>query len=92
MQAYLVIGALLSLAATSVVAYDSHVYGADVSDPVSEADFRCLNSNNLTFVIIRVRRGPFIYFFFPLDLAIWLLGSCHERNHCSHGSCITTGF
>ncbi len=48
--ALVVVAALVSHAA----AFDSTVYGMDVSDPVDQATFQCLKADNLTFVIIRV--------------------------------------
>ena len=48
--ALVVVAALVSHAA----AFDSTVYGMDVSDPVDQATFQCLKADNLTFVVIRV--------------------------------------
>jgi hypothetical protein len=47
--------ALLALFAAAA-AFDAHVYGVDVSEPVSESAFRCLKDANLTFAVVRVRR------------------------------------
>jgi predicted O-methyltransferase YrrM len=49
--------ALLALAAllAAAAAFDAHVYGVDVSEPVSESAFRCLKDANLTFAVVRVR-------------------------------------
>jgi len=33
--------------------YPDHVYGVDVSEPVSTSQFSCLNAANLTFAIVR---------------------------------------
>lgn len=46
---------LPALCGLALAQYPAQVYGVDVSDPVSTDDFSCLNADNLTFAIVRVR-------------------------------------
>ena len=48
---------LISVIATTVLAFPSQYYGVDVSEPVSRSQWSCLRSNNLTFAIVRVFRS-----------------------------------
>merc|ERR1711974_334925 len=49
----LLVAVVLLAITTTILAFDSQVYGVDVSTPVSKLQFQCLNGDNLTFAVIR---------------------------------------